>query len=337
MSVAPSIRKEWLDLVQEEIVEPDRRIIDTHHHLWGPGGALPYSLDDLLADTGSGHRVEKTVFMECHAEYRSVGPEIHRSLGEVEFVTEQASKTASAGDGQAQIVALVSNIDLSLGDAAEELIHLHEDTSKGLFRGVRHVGASADKKDGLMLAGRAPRDLYSRRDFRDGVARLGKLGHSFDAWHYHYQIQDFTRLAQAVPDTQMVLDHFGTPLGAGIWTGKRDEIYAQWKVDVAKLARCENVVAKLGGLAMPDNGFGWIDRERPPTSDEFVLAQRPYYLHTIDCFGPQRCLFESNFPVDKMSISYPVLWNGLKKIVHDFSEDEKEDLFSGTATRVYRL
>jgi predicted TIM-barrel fold metal-dependent hydrolase len=298
---AKMIQTSWLDQVQEEIVEPERRIVDPHHHLWGPKGALPYSLDDLWGDTGSGHRVEQTVFMECRAEYRSDGPERLRSLGEVEFVTEAAAQSADAGDGRARIAALVSHIDLSLGDAIEEIVHLHEDKSGGLFRGVRDAGACAIKSDKLMIAGNAIEGLYGLSDFREGVRTLGRLGHTYDTWHYHYQIQDFTALARAVPDTQMVLDHFGTPLGVGQYADKRDEIFRQWRIDVAELARSE------------------------------------YYLHMIDCFGPERCMFESNFPVDKMSISYPVLWNGLKKIVHDFSEDEKEALFSGTASRIYRL
>ena len=188
-----------------------------------------------------------------------------------------------------------------------------------------------------MIPGRAPEGLYRDAEFRNGVRLLGRLGHSYDTWHYHYQIQDFAELARAVPDTPMVHDHFGTPLGVGQHADRREEIFAQWQKDIAELARCENVFAKIGGLAMPDNGFGWFGRERPPTSDEFVAAQSRYYLHTIECFGPQRCMFESNFPVDKMSISYPVLWNAFKKIVMDFSEAEKDAMFHGTAARVYRI
>jgi predicted TIM-barrel fold metal-dependent hydrolase len=135
----------------------------------------------------------------------------------------------------------------------------------------------------------------------------------------------------------MILDHFGTPLGVGPYEGQREEIFEQWKKDIAEIARCENVVAKIGGLAMPDNGFGWHNRDTPATSDEFVSAQKRYYLHTIECFGPDRCMMESNFPVDKYSISYPVLYNGLKKIVADFSEDEKDAMFYGTAARVYSI
>jgi len=135
----------------------------------------------------------------------------------------------------------------------------------------------------------------------------------------------------------MVLDHFGTPLGVGRFAGRRDEMFEQWTKDVAQIAQCPNVVAKLGGLAMPDNGFGWMERERPPSSDEFVAAQAPYYLHMIECFGPERCMFESNFPVDRLSISYPVLWNAFKKLTRGFSESEKDAMFRATAQRVYRL
>ena len=135
----------------------------------------------------------------------------------------------------------------------------------------------------------------------------------------------------------MILDHFGTPLGVGAYAGRQDEIFAQWREDIAAIAQCPNVVAKLGGMAMPDNGFGWDQRERPPSSDEFVSAQWPYYMHTIECFGPQRCMFESNFPVDRLSVSYQVLWNAFKKLVADFSEEEKHAMFYGTAERVYRL
>lgn len=337
MSESKWIRPEWLEIVQEEIIDPEQLIVDPHHHLWGAGGLLPYTLEDLWADTGSGHRVEQTVFMECHAEYRDDGPEHLRSLGEVEFVAEMAERTADDREGQARIAALVSHIDLTLGDGLEDVIVLHEEAGHGLFRGVRHAGARSNPDDGLMLSGQAPEGLYGSEVFRNGVRALGRRGHSYDTWHYHYQIADFIELARAVPDTQLVLDHFGTPLGVGPWADKREEIFDQWQKDVAELALCENVAAKLGGLAMPDNGFGWMGRERPPSSDEFVAAQSRYYLHMIECFGVDRCMFESNFPVDKMSIAYPVLWNGFKKIAKGFSAEEKDALFRGTASRIYRL
>ena len=163
------------------------------------------------------------------------------------------------------------------------------------------------------------------------------MGYSYDTWHFHMQNAAFLALAQAVPEATMVLDHFGTPLGVGPYADRREEIFAQWCEDIAAIAQCPNVYAKLGGLAMIDNGFGWHAQSRPPTSDEFVAAQRRYYEHAIECFGPQRCMFESNFPVDRLSIAYPVLWNGLKKIAAQYSENEQDAMFYGTAAKVYKV
>jgi L-fuconolactonase len=338
MADFPADRDGWLDLVTEEIVDPERPIVDPHHHLWRERDGMPrYLLDELWADTGSGHNIVETVFLECGAEYRPDGARHLRPIGETEFVAEQAARSADGGAGRARIAAIVGHADLLLGEAVEEVLALHEEAGRGLFRGIRHSGARDEDPGALMIPGRAPEGLYQDEAFRRGLKRLGELGYSYDTWHYHHQNSSFAGLARAVPETPMVLDHFGTPLGVGRFAGRRAEIFEQWKKDVAEIAGCPNVVAKLGGLAMPDNGFGWMGRDRPPTSDEFVEAQAPYYLHMIECFTPQRCMFESNFPVDRLSISYPVLWNALKKIVQDFSEDEKDRMFRGTATRVYRL
>jgi predicted TIM-barrel fold metal-dependent hydrolase len=337
MSDRAAIQRAWLAQVQEEIVDPERRIVDPHHHLWRERELPAYLLEDLWADTGSGHRIEKTVFVECGAEYLTEGPESRRPLGEIDFVADIAEESALGGPGRARIAGLVSHADLTLGDAVEELLIEQEERARGLFRGVRHAGARDEHPDVLLIPGRAPEGLYADPDFRRGLETLGRLGHTYDTWHYHHQNPAFTELARAVPDTLLILDHFGTPLGVGPYADRREEIFQQWQQDVAEIARCENVVAKLGGLAMPDNGFGWFGRDRPATSDELVAAQSRYYLHMIECFGTDRCMFESNFPVDKLSISYPVLWNGLKKMVADFSADEKDALFRGTAERVYRL
>jgi len=327
---------EWLKQVQEDIVDPDRRIIDPHHHLWRRPG-YDYLVENLREDTGSGHNVVKTVFIECRAQYRSDGPEHLRCLGETEFVAEQAAQSAAGGPGKAEIAAIVGHADLTRGNEVREVLEAHQELGQGRFRGIRHAGARDPHPEALRIAGRAPEGLYLRDDFRAGVKVLGDMGLTYDTWHYHHQNRDYAELARAVPDTLMILDHFGTPLGVGPYADKREEIFKQWKTDIREIADCENVVAKLGGLAMPDNGFGWNTRETPATSDEFVAAQRRYYLHTIECFGPERCMFESNFPVDKMSISYAVLYNGLKKIVADFSEDEKDAMFYGTAARVYNI
>jgi len=328
---------EWLEQVKEEIVDPDREIVDPHHHLWQGGRLYDYMLKDLWNDTDSGHNIKKTVFIECHSEYRSDGPDHLMPIGETEFVAEVAEQSKKGNDAQARIAGIVAHANLALGDLVEMILDAHEEAGRGYFRGIRHAGAREEFPEALMIKGRGEKDLFAREDFREGVKKLGSRGLTYESWHYHHQIKSFTDLVKVVPDTTVILDHFGTPLGVGPYEGKREEIFEQWKIDIAELAKCDNVFAKLGGMAMPDNGYGWHMRAVPPTSDEFVEAQKRYYLHTIECFGPERCMFESNFPVDRLSISYHVVWNAFKKIVADFSEDEKNMMFSGTATKVYKL
>lgn len=326
----------WLDQVQEEIIDPDRRIIDPHHHLWSePLMFGRYELEDLWADTGSGHNIEKTVFIDCHANYRVDGPGRMKPIGETEYVAKVAAASRDNPE-QATIAAIVSHANLLLGDEVEEILHAHEDVGQGLFRGIRHAGPY-DDTGALANAGGGRPCPYQEVQFQQGLRRLAAMGYSYDTWHFHMQNAAFLALAQAVPEATMVLDHFGTPLGVGPYADRREEIFAQWCEDIAAIAQCPNVYAKLGGLAMIDNGFGWHAQSRPPTSDEFVAAQRRYYEHAIECFGPQRCMFESNFPVDRLSIAYPVLWNGLKKIAAQYSENEQDAMFYGTAAQVYKV
>jgi predicted TIM-barrel fold metal-dependent hydrolase len=320
---------EWRALVDEPVLDPEQRIVDPHHHLW-PAGPLPYSLPELLADVGGGHRVEHTVFMECRAAYRTDGPAAFAPVGETEWVAAEAKRSGGV------IAGIVGHADLRLANL-DEILDAHADAGGGLFRGIRDALSRAEPADGLMIAGGAPTGLFEDPAFRRGVARLGARNLTYDTWHYHYQNPEFLALARAVPDTVMVLDHFGTPIGVGRYAGRRDEIFEEWKRDIVDIARCENVMAKLGGMAMPDNGFGWHEADRPPTSDEFVAAQGRYYHHMIETFGADRCMFESNFPVDRMSLSYRVLWNGLKKIAREYNAADRDALFAGTATRVYRL
>ena len=327
---------EWRALVQEEIVDPERRIIDPHHHLWSTASFWgTYELEDLWKDTGSGHNVEKTIFIDCHSNYRPDGPDQLKPVGETEYVVGVAEESES-DPNNATIAGIVSHANMTLGSEVREVLEAHEIAGKGRFRGIRHAGPH-DTTDSLTNKG-SPRPCpYTRSDFQEGVRTLGEMGYTYDTWHFFMQNQEFAELAKAAPETVMILDHFGTPLGVGAYAGKQEEIYEQWAKDIAAIAECPNVTAKLGGLAMPDNGFGWDKNDRPPTSEEFAEAQKRYYLHTIECFGPDRCMFESNFPVDKLSISYHVLWNGLKKIVADFSDDEKDAMFYKTAARVYRV
>jgi len=329
----------WLEQVREPVIDPDRPIIDPHHHLWKKRFGRDYLLEDLWRDTASGHNILQTVFVECRAFYRREGPEHLRPLGETEYIMELARRSLEQRE-QARITGIVAHADLMLGHTPEKLDEVlagHRDTCGPLFCGIRHAGARDSRPEDLVIPGPAPSYLYGREDFRAGLRTLGRLGLAYDTWHYHHQNEDFHDLARAVPDTTMVLDHFGTPLGVGIYRNAGDEIFQRWNEDIRQIARCPNVYAKLGGLAMPDNGFGWDRRDRPADSDEFVRRQKKYYLHTIECFGPERCMFESNFPVDRLSMSWVTVWNGFKKMVADFSEAEKDALFRGTANKVYGL
>lgn len=329
--------QEWLDLVDEAIVDPDRRIIDPHHHLWPDGGALPYGNDALVGDTGSGHNVVATVFVECRAAYRPDGPDHLRPLGETEFVTERSAALGRDHPDSPPIAGIVAHADLALGDRLGDVLDGHAEIAGESFVGIRDALARAIEPEALTIAGRAAADRFADRAFREGVRELGRRGLTYDSWHYHHQNVEMLELARSCPDTMMVLDHFGTPLGVGRYADRRDEIFDEWASTIAQLATCDNVVAKIGGLAMPDNGFGWHEADRPPTSDEFVDAQARYYHHTIECFGPERCMFESNFPVDRFSVSYPVLWNALKKIAARYNETEQAAMFEETARRTYGL
>ncbi len=324
--------QEWLDSVVEDVVDPDAPIIDPHHHLWPEGEGMRYALVDLLADLASGHRVVDTVFVECGAGYARGSGDAAAPVGETEFVTAEAERAPRQVMG-----GIVAHADLTDAEHLDDVLDAHETAAHGRLRGIRHAGSHALHPEVLTIPGRAPVGLYADPAFRDGVARLGERGLTYDTWHYHYQNQDFADLARAVSGTTIVLDHFGTPLGVGPYASQREQIFGQWTADIVAIATCDNVVAKIGGLAMPDNGFGWHTAERPPTSDEFVAAQQRYYMHTIEQFGPSRCMFESNFPVDRLSMSYRVVWNGFKKMIADFSPDERDAMLRGTAARVYRL
>ncbi|WP_439815495.1 amidohydrolase family protein [Zavarzinia sp. CC-PAN008] len=331
------IDQAWLDKVQEAALEPDLPIVDPHHHLWDLPGSR-YLLDELLADTGSGHRVVATVFVECTSMYRADGPEHLAFVGETEFCNGVAAMSASGLYGPIRAHAgIVSRADLSMGSAVAEVLEAHIRAAPDRFRGIRHAAGNDPSPEVHNSHTNPPADLYASAPFRAGMTEMERLGLSFDAWHFHPQIKAFIELARAFPGVTMIHDHFGGPLGIGPYEGRRSEIFEEWKRDIAELGKLPNVYAKLGGLNMAVNGFGWHKRDMPPTSDELVAATRDYYLHTIDAFGPERCMFESNFPVDKLSCSYGVLWNAFKKIAAGFTAEEKASLFHGAAMRAYRL
>ncbi|HEV7635952.1 MAG TPA: amidohydrolase family protein [Bradyrhizobium sp.] len=330
-------REDWLALRQEDIIDPERPIVDPHHHLWDRGGQR-YLIDELASDIASGHNIIATVYVEARSMYRAKGPEALRPVGEVEFANGAAAMSASGGYGPAAICAgIVGHANLLLGDAARAVLEAEIAAGQGRFRGIRHSSAwDADPNVAHMYASR-PKGLLLDSTFRRGFACLAPLDLSFDAWLFHPQIGELTDLARAFPDTQIVLDHCGGPLGIGSYANRREEILPVWKASIAEIAKCPNVRVKLGGLAMRLLGYDFHERPEPPSSEEAAAAWRPYIETCIEAFGPERCMFESNFPPDKGQCSYQVIFNAFKRIAAQYSEAEKTALFSKTATDFYRL
>jgi predicted TIM-barrel fold metal-dependent hydrolase len=330
-------RPDWLALHQEEILDPARPIVDPHHHLWDRDGQR-YLIDEFTSDIASGHNVIATVYVEARSMYRARGPEAFRSVGEVEFANGAAAMSASGGYGRAAVCAgIVGHVDLLLGEGAKAVLEAEIIAGQGRFRGIRHSSAwDADASVAGMYATR-PRDLLLDPTFRKGFACLAPLGLGFDAWLFHPQIGELTDLARVFADTRIVLDHCGGPAGIGIYANRREEIFATWRSSIREIAKCPNVVVKLGGLAMRLLGYDFHERAAPPSSEELAAAWRPYMETCIEAFGPQRCMFESNFPPDKGQCSYQVIFNAFKRIAAHCSEAEKTALFSGTAIDVYRL
>ncbi len=330
------VREEWLRMTTEAPIDPDLPICDPHHHLWEHRGK--YLLDELLRDTRSGHNIVSTVFVACESMYRKDGPPEMRPIGETEFVEGIAAQCAGGKHGATAVAAgIVGYADLTLGSEVARVLEAHLMASPSRFRGIRHSvtwdsspvvkNAAPNPKPGWMLD----------TTFRAGFACLQKYGLSYDAWLFHPQLAELASLARAFPEVPIILNHIGGPLGEGPYAGKRDEVFRSWKRGIAEVATCTNVFVKLGGLGMPRCGFAWDAKTAPPTSIELVEVTAPYYLFCIEQFRPNRCMFESNFPSDKVSYSYCVLWNSFKRMTQGFSETERKALFHDTATRVYRL
>lgn len=330
------MRADWLAQVREDIIDADRPICDPHHHLWDHKDN-PYLLPELLNDVEAGHNIVSTVFVECSSMYRADGDEAMRPVGETEFVNGVAAMTASDNYGAFRACkGIVSFADFTLGAGVGPVLDEHMRLSDR-FRGIRHAAGWDASSDVRNSHTHPPQHLFLQDEFRAGFQQLANRGLSFDAWLYHPQIPELTDLARAFPDTTIIFDHFGGPLGLGPYAGKDDEVFEQWSTDVADLARCANVHPKLGGIVMPLNGFGWHRRDTPATSDEIVATTGRYHRKAIELFGPERCMFESNFPVDKQSCSYHVLWNAFKKIAADYTESDRQWLFHDTAAKAYRL
>lgn len=328
----------------EAALDTELEICDPHHHLWDRPQSV-YLPADLRADIRSGgHRVTSTVFVECRSAYRDSGPDHLRPVGETEWVRALASEkdsdqssdeSSDAQDGVRMAAGIVGFADLTLGEAVVDVLHEHVESGRGRFRGIRHAsGFDADERIRNSHTD-PPAGLYGQPAFREGLAALGETGLIFEAWLYHPQLPELVDLARAHPDVTIVLDHIGGPLGIGPYAGRRDEVLTTWRQSMQDVARCDNVVVKLGGIGMPIFGMDWHHRDVQPSSEEVAAVWGPEIRWCIETFGVDRAMFESNFPVDARSFSYSVGWNAFLRISDDLSLPERRALFRDTARRTY--
>jgi predicted TIM-barrel fold metal-dependent hydrolase len=338
----------------EPIIAPDLPIIDPHHHLWcwtkdaiaatatpdNPFGAVlalsgRYMLDEILADIETGHNVLGTVFVDAHAMYRTTGPEAMKTVGEVEFVAGIAAMAESGVFGPVRVAAgIVGAADLMLGDGVQEVLEAHIAAGGGRYRGVRNPTAH-DPDPAFKAAADNPPHKLLDKTFRTGFRHLAKMGLTYDVWLFHPQLPDVIDLARAFPDTQIILDHIGMPLGVANY--KRAETFAVWRESLRAVAKCPNIALKVGGMGMPLLGFKSFLANPPFSSEQLAAEWKPYVEVCVEAFGVERCMFESNFPVDSGGANYQVMWNAFKRIAAGYSKDEKAALFAGTARKIYKL
>ncbi|MBV9840896.1 MAG: amidohydrolase family protein [Sphingomonadaceae bacterium] len=323
----------WQALAPEPVLDAAQPVVDAHHHIELHG--LPdYDLTSLRKDVGSGHNVAATVYMECAAHYRENGPPAMAPVGETEWVAAITRDTEDRS-GPRLAAGIVGFADLLLGDAVAEVLEAHVAAGDGRFRGIRQMTAS-DPGFSMLLPPRPP-GMLADDGFRRGFARLAPLGLSFDAFVYHPQLREVAALADAFPETVIILDHIGTPLAAGPYAGRREEVFEPWRRDISMLGERLNVRMKLGGFGMFSCGFGFEDHAQPASSAELAAAWKPYAETCLAAFGADRCMFESNFPVDRQSASYRLFWNALKRIAAGWSPGERQAMLHDTAARAYRL
>jgi L-fuconolactonase len=336
------IREDWLALHREEPIDPAMPIIDPHHHLWDRGGAR-YLLDEVKRDIDSGgHNVRATVFLQCDSMYRADGDPKLAPVGETEFVNGVAAMAASNGYGPARICAgIVGFADLLLGADVDAVLEAHVRAGGGpggRFKGIRYCSVWDADPSIKSTPMDFPQGLLLDAKFRSGFGRLSRYGLSFDSLIYHPQIPELTDMARTFPDTLIVLNHIGMPLGIGAaYAGRRDEVFADWTRNIVELGKYPNTRVKLGGMGMHMFGFDFEKRPVPPSSEDLAEAWRPFVETCLEAFGPKRLMFESNFPVDKRYYSYGVMWNAFKRLTASMSAGEKADLFFNTARDTYRL
>jgi predicted TIM-barrel fold metal-dependent hydrolase len=331
--------QDWLALTPEPTLEPELPICDPHHHFWDFRlERIPYQrylLHELAADIHSGHHVRSTVFIEARAMYRAHGPEEMRPVGEVEFVQGLAAASASGlyGPGRAA-AAIIGHANLTLGERVAPVLEALQAASPNRFRGIRH---SVSWDPHPEVENRGVKGQLASDHFRAGARLLARLGLCLENTLYFPQLPELAAFARAIPDLTIISNHIGGLMRVGPYANRDTEVLETWRRGIAAVAECPNVVMKLGGIGMPRTGFDWHTRQKPIGSEELAKAMAPFITYCIEQFGPERCMFESNFPVDKVSYSYNVLYNAFKRVSKDYSAPERAAMFHDTAARVYRI
>jgi predicted TIM-barrel fold metal-dependent hydrolase len=330
---------DWLALTQEPTLEPELPICDPHHHFWDLRSArLPYQrylLHELLADINCGHNVRSTVFIETRSMYRPDGPVELRPVGEVEFVQGLAAASASGVYGPTRAAAaIVGHADLKLGARVKPVLESLQAASPNRFRGIRHTVSWDPHPE---MASREPEGVLATAEFRAGARVLAQMGLSMDTGLYFPQLPELAAFAQAVPELTIILNLLGGLQRVGPYANRDQEVLPAWRSGIAAVAACPNVYLKLGGIGGPRLGFDWHTRDKPIGSEELATSIAPFMTYCIEQLGPERCMFESNFPPDKVSFSHHVLYNAFKRLSAGYSASERAALFEDTAVRAYRI
>ena len=330
---------DWLTQTMETSLEPDLPICDPHHHLWThrpePLAYQQYLLPELAADINGGHNVRSTVFIEVRAEYRTDGPEEMRPVGEVEFVQKIADESASGAYGPGRAAAaIIGKADLKLGEGVRPVLEALQAASPNRFRGVRHsVGWDPSPE----VLDREIQGALGSDGYRAGARIMAQMGLVLENSLYFPQLDELADFANSVPDLTIVLNHVGGLLRVGPYANRVNEVLAEWRRGVAVVAKSSNIIMKLGGVGQARYGYDWSDREVPVGSEELAGTLAPLMNYCIEQFGAERCMFESNFPVDKISYSYNVVYNAFKRLSQAYSPTERAALFHDTAKRVYSI
>lgn len=323
----------------EPILDPDIAIVDAHHHLFEKP-ALRYMLEEFLDDVRAGHRIIASVYVEATAFHRADGPEVLRPLGEIEFANGVGAMCASGHYGDIRLcAAIVGYADLRMGDSVGWLFDRALATAPERFRGIRQITMEhpSDAPFRYFFTGRPPAGVFQHPKFRDGLRQLAQRNLIYDATGFHLQLPDISALADAFPDTTIVVNHMTVAMGLEMNTEERNALFREWRENLRDTAQRPNVVCKIGGMGMPIWGFGFETRKDAVGYKELAETWRPFVESAIECFGTNRCMMESNFPPDGRSCGYVPTWNALKHIVSEASAEEKADLFHKTASRVYRI